>query len=305
MSERPHSFMPTPEDHERAMASLLEVLDLHDHRQDENGHDLLEASSQATPHGRVYGGQVLGQALRAAGLTVDQDLPAHSMHAYFLRAGDSTHPITFSVERLRDGRSFTARRVHALQFGRPILSLAASFQRGDAGALAHQIPMPDVPDPDDLPSFAATVADVDHPLTRFMAQSRPFDIRHVMGPVLAKPDPERRPRNAVWMRSVRPLPTDQQLLQAVLAYASDYTLLESALRQHGLAWSMPLKVASLDHAMWFHHPVPHDDWILYVQRSPFSGGGRSLGSGSLFARDGTLIASVAQEGMLRIVKTKM
>lgn len=294
--------MPTESDHEKALASLLEVLDLRRHGQDENGHDLFDGPSQQTPHGRVFGGQVLGQALRAAGLTVAEDTPAHSMHAYFLRAGDARESITFSVDLLRDGRSFSQRRVHALQHGRPILTLTASFQRPDDGALSHQVPLPDAPPPEDLPSFAETLSHIDDPVARFMAQQRPFDIRAVHQPIVVKPDPNPRPENSVWMRAVGQLPDDQHLLQAVLAYASDYTLLESALRAHGLAWTTPMKVASLDHAMWFHRPIPAQDWLLYSQRSSSASGGRALGHGNVFTRDGALVASVAQEGMLRVTR---
>lgn len=289
-----YSYLPTKEDHERAMDSLLETLDLQT-----RGTDEFEGPSQRTPHGRVYGGQVLGQALRAAGLTIDPDIPAHSMHAYFLRAGDAAAPITFTVERLRDGRSFSARRVEASQHGKAILSMIASFQRPDEDALEHHLPMPQVAAPETLPSFAETLSHIDDPLARFMAQSRPFDIRTTLPPIMVQPDPEHRAENAVWMRAVGQLPDDPRLLQCVLAYASDYTLLESALRAHGLSWVTPMKIASLDHAMWFHNPVPADQWLLYVQRSPFSGGGRALGSGNLYTPDGTVLASVAQEGMVR------
>lgn len=298
--EDDYRFMPTEQDRERALASLLQTLELQQIADGET--PIFEGPSQVTAHGRVFGGQVLGQALRAAGLTVDPATPAHSLHAYFLRAGDASLPITFTVTTLRDGRSFSQRRVDAIQHGRPILTMNASFQRPDAHGLHHQAPMPDVPAPEALPSFAEVLSTVDDPLARFMAQQRPFDIRSVLPPVVLHPDPNPGTDNAVWMRPVGPLPDDPRLLQAILVYSSDYTLLEPALRAHGLAWVSPMKVASLDHAMWFHAPVPTDHWLLYSQHSSFAGGGRALGAGSIYGSDGTLIASVAQEGMLRPVR---
>jgi len=248
----------------------------------------------------VFGGQVLGQALVAAGRTVEAGRDVHSMHGYFLRAGDSDEPITFAVERLRDGRSFSARRVHAIQFGKPILSMIASFQ-DEAPGLDHQDAMPDVPGPDELPTTAELLGHIDHPVAQYGARERPMDLRHVQSPLYWQADPERVARNAVWMRTPAAMPDDPLLHRAVLGYASDYTLLESVLRKHGVTWATRgLKAASLDHAMWWHRPVRVDEWLLYVQASPSASGARGLGIGRIFSQDGRLVASVAQEGMLRV-----
>lgn len=279
---------------------LIAVLDLDSRGTDERGQDVFVGQSQQQPQGRVFGGQVLGQTLVAAGRTVDEDRPVHSMHGYFLRAGDDRQPITFTVERLRDGRSFSARRVHALQEGRPILSMIASFQVDDPG-LDHADEMPDVAAPEELPTAADLLGHLDHPAARYWAFQRPVDVRHVQQPVYLQADPRREARQAVWLRADGTLPDDPLLHRAVLGYASDYTLLESVLRRHGIAWATPgLKAASLDHAMWWHRPARADEWLLYVQASPSASGARGLGIGRLFARDGRLVASVAQEGMLRI-----
>ena len=276
------------------------MLDLTPHGQDEHGQDLFVGESQRQPHGRVFGGQVLGQTLVAAGRTVEPGRDVHSMHGYFLRPGDSSEPITFAVERLRDGRSFSARRVHAIQFGKPILSMIASFQ-DEAPGLDHQDPMPDVPGPDELPTTVELLGHIDHPVAQYWARERPMDLRHVQSPLYWEADPERVARNAVWMRTPSAMPDDPLLHRAVLGYASDYTLLESVLRRHGGTWATPgLKAASLDHAMWWHRPVRVDEWLLYVQASPSASGARGLGIGRIFSQDGRLVASVAQEGMLRV-----
>jgi acyl-CoA thioesterase-2 len=282
------------------LGDLLAVLDLEGCGVDDRGQDLFVGQSQRQPWGRVYGGQVLGQTLVAAGRTVEEGRHVHSMHGYFLRPGDSDAPIQFAVERLRDGRSFTARRVHALQHGKPILSMIASFQDDDPG-LEHQDPMPDgVPDPESLPSAVDILGDVDHPAAQYWARERPMDLRHVESPLYLEPGTERVARQAVWMRTRGDLPDDELLHRAVLGYASDYTLLESVLRHHGLAWATPgLRVASLDHAMWWHRPARADEWLLYVQASPSASGARGLGIGRIFSRDGRLVVSVAQEGMVR------
>ena len=282
-----------------SLQGLLDVLDLQAQGVDEQGQDLYVGASQPQPHGRVFGGQVLGQTLVAAGRTVQTGRQVHSMHGYFLRAGDSSEPITFAVERLRDGRSFSARRVHAIQFGKPIMSMIASFQ-DQAPGFDHQDQMPDVPGPEDLPTTADLLGQLDHPVARYWARGRPIDVRHVESPIYLQPAQERVARQAVWMRTVAPLPDDPLLHQAVLGYASDYTLLESVLRRHGASWAMPgFKAASLDHAMWWHRPARADEWLLYTQASPSASGARGLGAGRIFSRDGRLVASVAQEGMLR------
>ncbi|HEX8496727.1 MAG TPA: acyl-CoA thioesterase II [Actinomycetales bacterium] len=281
------------------LQALLDLLDLDELEPDAQGQDRFVGASQPQPHGRVFGGQVLGQSLVAASRTVDTGRPVHSMHGYFLRAGDSSEPITFAVERLRDGRSFSARRVHAIQFDRPILSLIASFQQPAPG-YEHQDEMPQVPGPEELPTTHELIGHLDHPVARFWAGERPFDLRHVEGPVYWRPGAERVAHQAVWMRATAPMPDDPLLHRAVLGYASDYTLLESVLRRHGASWALPgMKAASLDHAMWWHREARVDEWLLYAQASPSASGGRGLGIGRIFSRDGRLVASVGQEGMLR------
>jgi acyl-CoA thioesterase-2 len=286
---------PSPDEHD-ALEGLLTVLTL----TPGDGTDTFVGQSQPQPWGRVFGGQVLAQSLAAAQRTVEAERPVHSMHGYFLRAGDSNEPITFAVERLRDGRSFSARRVHALQFGRPILSMIASFQAPATG-LEHQLAMPEVPAPEDLPSIGERYAHLESTAAKYWMRQRPMDLRHVDEPVYLAPAADRSTHQAVWMRAVGRLPDDPALHAAVLAYASDYTLLEPILRAHGRGWSeRGLKAASLDHAMWWHRPARADEWLLYVQDSPSAQGARGLGIGRIHARDGALVASVAQEGMLRV-----
>lgn len=260
--------------------------------------------SQPQPHGRVFGGQVLAQSVIAAGRTLD-DVGAsprgiHSLHAYFVRPGDANHPIRFAVERMRDGNSFSTRRVHAIQYGKTILSMIASFQE-EADGLDHQDLMPAAPDPEMLPSVEETLGTVDHPAAQFFAYQRPVDLRHVEGSIYIRPGAQRAAQQSVWLKAIGTLPDDPLLHAAVLAFSSDYSLLEPVLRKHGLAWSdRRLRPASLDHAMWFHRHGRADEWILYSQASPSASGGRGLATGRMFAPDGTLLATVAQEGMLRI-----
>ena len=283
---------------ESPLAGLLSVLDLR-HEASAAGQDVFTGDSQPRPWGRVFGGQVLAQSLVAAARTVPDGRTAHSMHGYFLRPGDPETPITFAVERLRDGRSFSARRVQAAQHGAPILSMIASFQVGDEG-LDHGQPMPEVPDPESLPTTADLIGHLDDPVARHWARERPVDVRHVEGAIFLSARGERTDAQAVWMRAVGALPDDDALHRAVMAYASDYTMLEPVLRRHGVPWAHPgLKAASLDHAMWWHRPARADEWLLFVQSSPSASGARGLGQGLLFARDGALVATVAQEGMVR------
>jgi acyl-CoA thioesterase-2 len=317
VGDQPQPGPPAAAEHTAAdaLGGLLAVLDLAP--DPAAGPDQFVGQSQPQPWGRVFGGQVLAQSLIAAQLTVDDGSlddgtaddgtpkrrSVHSMHGYFLRAGDSSEPIEFAVERLRDGRSFSARRVHALQFGRPILSMIASFQTPAVG-LDHQLPMPDVPDPESLPTIAARYAGVDTAASRYWVRQRPIDLRHVDRPIFVESSPELTSTQAVWMRAVGVLPDDPGLHAAVLAYASDYVLLEPVLRAHGRSWSDPgLRAASLDHAMWWHRPARADEWLLYVQESPSSSGARGLGLGRIYTRDGVLAATVAQEGMLRMPRT--
>jgi acyl-CoA thioesterase-2 len=280
--------------------SLLRTMDLTDTGA-RTTDDIFTGPSQWMPHGRVYGGQVLAQSLTASMRTVPEDRSVHSMHGYFLRAGDASRPITFAVDRIHDGRSFSTRRTQAYQNGVPILSLIASFQDHDDG-LEHQHLVPEgIPQPEDLPSAAEVLADIDHPIAQTWANDRPFDMRHVPSPIYLSVDGEHTDRQAVWMRATSPLPDSPLNHPAALAYASDYTILEPVLRRHGIPWATPgAKIASLDHAMWWHRPARVDDWLLYVQDSPSATGGRGLSRGSFFTRSGELVATVAQEGMVRI-----
>ncbi|EWS99649.1 hypothetical protein N865_21675 [Intrasporangium oryzae NRRL B-24470] len=266
---------------------------------------VFEGRSQKMPHGRVFGGQVLAQCVMAAGLTVrdvvgDGPRPIHSLHGYFMRPGDDTLPIRFAVEEMRDGASFSTRRVHAIQKGAPIMSMTCSFQER-AGGLDHQDPMPEVPGPDELRSLSDVFGGIDHPGAKHIAESRPIEQRHVEGSVFLDAGTERVAEQHVWMRAIGELPDDQLLHSAVLAYASDYTLLEPILRRHGVVWTDPrLRAASLDHSMWFHRDVDISDWVLYAQQSPSAISGRGLGIGQMFAQDGRLVATTAQEGMIRL-----
>ncbi|MBA4085257.1 MAG: acyl-CoA thioesterase II [Kytococcus sp.] len=264
--------------------------------------DVFEGESIAMPHGRVFGGQVLAQALVAAGRTVLPEMPhrmPHSLHAYFMRPGDSSLPIRFAVERMRDGRSFSTRRVHALQHGRPILSMTASFQDPSDG-LDHHLPMPEVPYPEDLELVADAFAQVDHPRAEYIA-SRPVDHRYVDGDVTVVPAPDHEGRQRVWFRTVAQLPHDQLTRCAVLAFASDYTPIDTMLRAHGLTWAEPgLTAATIDHTIWFHRPVDPGAWLLYDQESPSTRSGRGLMVGKVFNEDGALVATIAQEAMVRI-----
>jgi acyl-CoA thioesterase-2 len=282
-----------------ATAAVLRALDLD---ADPTYPDLYQGPNLTGPRARVYGGQVLAQATVAAGRTVPDDRLPHSLHGYFLRAGDPTIPIEFSVERLRDGRSFTARRVHALQEGRPILSMIASFQEHQPGLeYAEEMPA-DVPDPTQVRSALEELADIDHPAARFWAQESAFDLRHVGRSLFLAPDPDSPlGRQMVWMRARAPLPDDQLLHRALLAYACDQVMLEPVLRRAGRAWvSANQSMASLDHAMWWHRDLRVDEWLLFVQSTPSAQGGRGLGAARVFDRSGTLVASMAQEGMIRL-----
>lgn len=313
------SQSPSPD----PLTDLLETLDLEElgtaritveglgDRADfgESGATVFLGRSQKMPHGRVFGGQVLAQCVIAAGRTVadvdDGGGPRHihSLHGYFMRPGDDTAPIRFAVERMRDGNSFSTRRVHAIQDGVPILSMITSFQE-QADGLDHQDEMPLVPAPDELPTLEAEFGGLDHPAARHLLR-RPIEHRHVAANLFVAPDPEPVAHQDVWMRAIGALPDGPLVHAAVLAYASDYTLLEPVLRRHGITWTDPrLRPASLDHAMWFHRPAKVDDWILYSQQSPSASGGRGLGVGRMFAADGALVATVAQEGMLRIKQAR-
>ena len=290
--------VPIPED---PLAELISTLNLQKLEGEPGKEAIFEGPSQWMPHGRVYGGQVLAQSLVAAARTIDEGRPVHSMHGYFLRAGDIHLPITFSVDRLRDGRSFSTRRVQAFQEGEPIFSMIASFQDADPG-LNHQDAFPQgITQPEDLPTAAVLMGDNPHPVAQYWAKARPFDMRHVESPIYFTVEGKLVASQAVWLKSLGPLPDTDALHTAALAYLSDYTILESIYRRHGIAWAHPgLKTASLDHAMWFHRQARVDHWLLYVQESPSAQGGRGLALGRLFTRDGVLLATVAQEGMVRV-----
>jgi acyl-CoA thioesterase-2 len=280
-----------------ALRQVLAVLDVQPDPEREN---TFTGTSYRPPWGRIFGGQVLAQSLVAAARTVDESRPVHSLHAYFLRAGDPAVPITFDVERLRDGRSFSARRTQAVQRGKPILSMISSYQEPSEG-LDHQNEMPKVPGPDELPSLDELFGHLALPALQQMLRSRPVDMRFVDGPLFVKPGPEPVAHQSVWFRAAAPMPDEQLLHTAMLAFASDYTLLESVIRRHGLSWATArMKTASLDHAMWFHRPARADDWLLYTQESPSASGARGLGMGRIFTPDGVLVASTAQEGMMRL-----
>jgi acyl-CoA thioesterase-2 len=284
----------------KPLEGLLAALDLTDTGARTN-EDIFTGPSQWMPQGRVFGGQVLAQSITAAMRTVGDDRVVHSMHGYFLRPGNIDKPITFAVDRIHDGRSFATRRTQAYQDGIPILSLIASFQTEDEG-LDHQIDMPaGIPQPEDIPSTAERLAGIDHPVARFWATERPFDMRHVDSPIYLSVEGEPVGHQAVWMKTLGALPDDPNLHRAALAYASDYTILEPIYRRHGIAWVTPgLKTASLDHAMWWHRFGRADEWVLYVQESPSGQGGRGLSLGRIYSREGVLLASVAQEGMVRV-----
>ncbi len=283
------------------LSEMLLALDLTDAGGARTREDIFTGPSQWMPHGRVFGGQVLAQCLVAATRTMDTSRAPHSLHGYFLRPGDINLPITFSVDRLRDGRSFSTRRVQAYQKGEPIFSMIASFQDHDGG-IDHQDAFPtDIPDPETLPSAADIMGDNPHPVAQYWAKARPFDMRHVESPIYFSVEGPKVAHQAVWLRALGDLPDDPAIHRAALAYASDYSILESIYRRHGIAWTHPgLKSASLDHAMWFHRDARVDNWLLYVQESPSAQGGRGLALGKIFTRDGRLVATVVQEGMVRV-----
>ncbi len=250
---------------------------------------------------RVFGGQVIGQALYAACKTVEGREP-HSLHAYFLLAGDPTIPILYEVDRLRDGRSFTTRRVLAIQKGEAIFAMLASFQTPEEG-YEHQMPMPDVPMPEDLPDreeMRKSVLPNMPPVVRaYYERERPIEIRPVEFRRYASSE-KMEPKFNVWIRAMQPLPDEPAIHQAVLAYASDLMLLDSSLIAHGrTVFDKSIQGASLDHALWFHRPFRADDWLLYAQDSPSSSGARGFSRGLVFDRQGRLVASVAQEGLIR------
>ncbi|MEA3197608.1 MAG: acyl-CoA thioesterase [Gammaproteobacteria bacterium] len=264
--------------------------------------NLFRGESRNIGSPQVFGGQVLGQALVAATATAE-DRVVHSLHAYFLRRGDFNSPIVYEVDRALDGSHFSSRRVVAIQNGRQIFNMSASFQSAESG-LEHQNSIPDVPPPESLPDMAAHYRDVADQLPeaarRMLEQKRPFEFRPVH-----PPDPLRRdkspPHQYIWFRAVDRLADDEALHRCLLAYVSDFHLLGTALKPHGISIvSSKLVIASIDHAMWFHRSVRVDDWLLYAIDSPSASGARGFTRGSVFARDGRLVASAAQEGLIRV-----
>ncbi|REJ77184.1 MAG: acyl-CoA thioesterase II [Acidobacteria bacterium] len=260
---------------------------------------------------RVYGGQVLGQALVAASRTVDGDERlAHSLHGYFLRPGDPKAPILYEVDRIRDGRSFTTRRVVAIQHGRAIFNMAISFQVQEQG-LEHQFEMPEVPPPEELESEIeirrrlVEGTDLPEERKRHFTRDRPMDMRPIpeaSGRLRNDFDPRPMPPyQNCWIRTADALPDDVRVHQCALAYLSDWSLLDTCTYPHGISFlNEKFQVASLDHAMWFHRPFRADEWLLYVQDSPSAGGGRGFNRGLIYRRDGALVASVVQEGLIRL-----
>jgi acyl-CoA thioesterase II len=280
--------------------ALQEVVDLLDLEQIEV--DIFRGRSpEGERRQRVFGGQVAGQALVAAGRTVPAERPVHSLHAYFIRPGDPTVPLIYLVERVRDGRSFTTRRVSAVQHGKTIFTLSASFHRDEPG-IEHSDPMPVVPPPDEITPTVERLEKVFGPSVHEWYGGNPIDIRHV-GPltVEAERDPAlRTSRNLVWLRADGELPDDPLLHVCLVTYASDMTLLDSVMLAHGLSWADGRTTgASLDHAMWFHGPFRADRWLLYAQDSPVARGARGLARGEMYASDGQLVVSVVQEGLIR------
>jgi len=250
---------------------------------------------------RVFGGQVAGQALVAAGRTVPADRPVHSLHAYFIRPGDPAVPLVYLVERVRDGRSFTTRRVTGVQHGKTIFTLSASFHHPEPGE-SHAMAMPVVPPPESVTPTAERMLKLFGPQAHDFFRANPIDIRHI-GPLTfeAERDPSMRATsNLVWLRADGELPDDPLLHVCLMTYASDMTLLDSVLLAHGLSWADGRTTgASLDHAMWFHRPFRADRWLLYAQDSPVAGGARGLARGEVFTSDGELVVSVVQEGLIR------
>jgi acyl-CoA thioesterase-2 len=279
------------------VADLVDLLDV-----EEIDTDLYRGRRSTGGVGRVFGGQVIAQALQAAQRSTDGKT-AHSLHAYFMRPGSEDLPIVYRVVRDFDGASFATRRVVAVQRGAPILNMAASFQRPEAG-FEHQDAMPEVPPPDTLVSEAELRArDAEHlpeAQRRFVTRPRPIEIRPVHPRKWFKPEPA-APLQRSWFRAAAPLPDDPATHRAVLAYASDMMLLGTSTLPHGVTWTTPgMQTASLDHSLWLHTDVRADEWLLYATESPWAGGGRGMNRGNIFTADGRLVASVAQEGLIRL-----
>jgi acyl-CoA thioesterase-2 len=284
------------------LKALVDQLDLE--RLEDN---LFRGQSKDLGGRSVFGGQVIGQALVAAGRTLADARSPHSLHAYFLLPGDMAAPIVYEVDRIRDGKSFSARRVQAIQHGQPILSMIASFQIPESG-LEHYAPMPDVPPPESLPTtderrerWIAEAGAVHPKILESLRARIAVEFRPVQDWNALKPKPS-RPRQDVWFRLIEPIPDDQMLHRCLLAYISDFNLIGTTLRPHAQSWYSPtMVVASIDHALWFHRDARVDDWLLYSMDSPSAQGARGLARGLVYDRSGTLVASVAQEGLIRQV----
>ncbi len=279
------------------LADLLKLLELE--RLEDN---YFRGESRDIGSRRVFGGQVLGQALSAASYTVE-DLKVHSLHAYFLRAGDVCAPILYEVDRARNGRSFSNRRVVAVQHGRPIFNMTASFQKPEKG-IEHQPGAPDVPRPEELAELrdvpAASMQNVPQKMRRYLKRARPIEMRPVESVDILTRAP-RKPYRHLWVRTVDDLPDDSDLHRNLLAYISDYQLVGTTILPHGIRWEQDnVQMTSLDHAMWFHRPFRADRWLLYSMESPNAAGARGLATGRFFDENGTLVASTAQEGLIRI-----
>jgi acyl-CoA thioesterase-2 len=280
-----------------AVADLLAILDL-----EQLEVNLFRGRSPQSRWQRVFGGQVIGQALVAASRTVEPERQPHSLHAYFLLGGDPKVPIIYEVDRIRDGKSFTTRRVVAIQHGQPIFSMSASFHVEETG-FTHQAAMPEVPPPEKLPGGpdlpAAALATMPEVVRRFFEQERPVELRPVgFDRYLGQGGHDSHFH--IWIRTTGPLPDDPAIHQCVLAYASDMMLLDTSLVPHGrTVFDRRIMAASLDHALWFHRPFRADEWLLYAQDTPSASGARGFSRGLIFKRDGVLVASVAQEGLVR------
>ena len=280
-----------------ALDGLVSILDL------ENIEVNVFRGVSPEDHGmqRVFGGQVAGQALVAAARTVDDGF-VHSLHAYFLRPGDPAVPILYLVDRIRDGKSFTTRRVVAIQHGQTIFNLQASFHRPEPG-YEHQIDMPTgLPRPETLPDFKTRMAPYREQLGDWYDRPRPIDMRYVDKMPMERGLEDRRPYQRVWMKTDGALPDDAVLHACVVTYASDMTLLDTTLLPQGKRWGDDVQMASLDHAMWFHRPFRADGWLLYDQYTPSTFGARGLANGSIYSIDGRLVVSVVQEGLVRPVR---
>lgn len=279
------------------LADLLHLLDL-----EQIEDNIFRGESRDIGSPRVFGGQVLGQALSAASYTVE-DRKAHSLHAYFLRAGDVSAPIVYFVDRARDGRSFSNRRVVAIQHGRPIFNMAASFQKPEEG-LDHQSGMPDVSGPEGLSDVRETTAKMLHEIPekmrRYFTYERPFEVRPVE-PIALVTSEKVPARQHIWIKANDRVPDDADVHRNLLAYLSDYQLVATATLPHGIRFELGnVQLASLDHAMWFHRPFRVDEWLLYSMESPNAAGARGLARGEFFTAEGTLVASTVQEGVIRL-----